>query len=117
MKSVVLRPERSKGWAYPKTDKPASRSNGRRVRRDDDARRGGARQPEEVRAVESHHRIDSRMLSAHAVQGIEDHARGEAAIRAPLERLVVNSRIHLVELEHPLHPTHDAHGLLRAKAR
>src|SRR5271155_1485652 len=57
------------------------------------------------------------MLRAHEVQGVEDHARSEAAIRAPLERLVVHGGLHLVELEHPLHSTHDAQGLLRAEAR
>ena len=78
-----------------------SEGDARRVRRDDDARRGGDCQSGKVCAVEGHDGVGSRMLRSHEVQSIEDHSGEEAAIRAPLQRLVVYGRLELVELEDP----------------
>jgi hypothetical protein len=74
-------------WAARSSSGPlydVSEGSVRRVRRDDDAWRGGHCQPEEIRAVEGHDGVGSRMLRAHEVQSIEDYAREEAAIRTPL---------------------------------
>ena len=81
---------RSGTWAVGSSSGPLcneSEGNVRRVRRDDDAWRGGDCQPKEIRAVEGHDGFGSRMLGAHEVQSVEDYAREEAALRAPLQRL------------------------------
>ena len=52
------------------------------------------------------------MLRGDEMQSIEDHPRGEAAVRASLERFVVDGRLQGENLEHSLDSTHELQRLV-----